>query len=621
MWTYPEKFDVIVVGGGHAGCEASYIAAKKGVKTLLLTMNLDTIAKLSCNPSIGGTAKGHIVREIDALGGIMGKIADKTAIHYRMLNSSKGFAVQAPRAQVDRIAYQLEMKKTLEETDNLQIKQGSCESLLVKRNIIKGVYTIEGIAYEATSVIICSGTFLNGMIYIGEESFSGGRNGDKANKGLSKSLEEIGFSLKKLKTGTPPRIHKSSIDFSKTEEQPSDKNVRFSFQEIKNKKNKKKLSDVLCYITYTTEETKKIVKKNIHKSALFSGKIQGVGPRYCPSIEDKVTRFPDKERHQVFLEPEGINTNEFYVNGMSSSLSFDVQLEFIRSITGLEKAEIMRPAYAIEYDYVTSGQIYSSLETRLIKNLFFAGQINGTTGYEEAAGQGLVAGINAANKALKKDAFTLKRSESYIGVLIDDLISKDYLTEPYRMFTSRAEHRLLLRQDNADLRLFYHAYQENLIEKEKYEKLKEKKLLIEEEKKRLSKIYKAPNGKKSSLRQILSRPEFNYKKLKAKFPQDINDYDEEIEKQIEIEIKYAGYIARQEKEIEKFKHLEKINIPKNFSFEKISGLRNEAKEKLRKFSPENLSTASRISGISPSDIYILMIALQKSRDSKGTVSL
>lgn len=605
MWKYPEIFDVIVVGAGHAGCEAAHAAAKKGAKTLLLSMNLDSLCRLSCNPSIGGTAKGHIVREIDALGGIMGKIADISAIHYRMLNASKGPAVQSPRAQVDRFAYQWEMKKYLEHMENLQIKQAMVESVEAEDGVIKRVLTIENIAYEGKTVIICSGTFMKGTLFIGDATFSGGRNGDPPSNNLSTSLKELGFNIKRLKTGTPPRIHKRSIDFSKVEVQPSDENVRFSFE-----KQEKCSPKTDCYITYTTSETEKIIKSNIKRSALFSGKITGVGPRYCPSIEDKFTRFPDKERHQVFLEPEGLSTNEFYVNGMSTSMPFDVQLSFIRSIKGLENAEIMRPAYAIEYDCISSGQINSTLETKKIKNLFFAGQINGTTGYEEAAAQGLIAGINAANSALGNPPLVLFRSESYIAVLIDDLITMD-LTEPYRMFTSRAEHRLLLRQDNADLRLFSIAHNEKLISEENYKKTLEKRKIISEETQRLSKIFKSVDGKKTSLRQILARPEYFYEKLKENFPDDVHDFGFETNRQIEIEIKYEGYISRQEKEILKFKNLEKIKIPSNFSVEKVIGLRNEAKEKFKKFFPENLSIASRISGISPADISIMMVALDK----------
>ncbi len=605
MWTYPEKYGVIVIGGGHAGCEAAYISAKKGVKTLLLTMNLDTIAKLSCNPSIGGTAKGHIVREIDALGGIMGQIADRTAIHYRMLNRSKGPAVQAPRAQVDRIAYQFEMKKTLEEMPNLEIKQGTVEDILFENGQIKGVSTIEGIVYEAASYVIASGTFLNGQIFIGHISFSGGRSGDKPSIGLSSALKKLGLNLGKLKTGTPPRIHKRSIDFSNIEIQPSDDDVRFSFDETEHL-----LPKTNCFITYTTEKTKEIIQTNLQKSALYSGKITGIGPRYCPSLEDKIVRFSHRERHQVFIEPEGLNTSEYYLSGMSSSMPFEVQLSFIRSIKGMEKAEIMRAAYAIEYDYVTSGQIYSSLQTKKFDNLFLAGQINGTTGYEEAAGQGLIAGINAANKALNKDMLYLSRASSYLGVMIDDLISKDLL-EPYRMFTSRAEHRLLLRQDNARFRLFGIAYKEGLISEDKYEKILLETRTISKEKQRLETTYKAIEGKKVSLSQILCRKSYDYEKLLKEYPESVIDHGRNINYQIQLEINYAGYISRQEKEIAKFEHLDKVSIPKNFSYEKITGLRNEAKEKLKKFLPENLAVASRLSGLSPADISILMVALKR----------
>ncbi len=403
---------------------------------------------MSCNPAVGGTAKGHIVREIDALGGVMGKVTDETAIQFRMLNASKGPAVWSPRAQADKLAYQTAMKHRLEKTPNLFIKQGTTESLIVEKGRLLGVGTLEGIGYLGKTVILSSGTFMRGLFHIGETQFAGGRAGDKPSVGLSASLEALGFSLGRLKTGTPPRIHRRSIDLSKVEIQPGDADVRFSFDELESPG----MPQVPCYITYTTDETKQIILENLSRSAMYSGRIQSIGPRYCPSIEDKMVRFADKERHQIFLEPEGLSTEEFYVNGISTSLPFDVQLEMIHTVLGLEKAEIMRPAYAIEYDYVKSGQLFSTLETKLIEGLFIAGQINGTTGYEEAAGQGLIAGINAANKVLGRPAFILKRSEAYIGVMIDEIITKE-LEEPYRMFTSRAEHRLLLRQDNADLRL------------------------------------------------------------------------------------------------------------------------------------------------------------------------
>lgn len=606
MWKFPIHYDVIVIGGGHAGCEAAFAAAGMGLRTLLLTMNLDTIAKMSCNPAVGGTAKGHIVREIDALGGLMGKVIDVTGIQYRMLNSTKGPAVWAPRAQADKMAYQIEMKHRLEQTPGLEIKQGTVEDFIIEDSHIKGVLTKEGIRYDCQAVVISSGTFMRGLLHIGETHYSGGRAGDQPSIGMSAALEKYGLKLGRLKTGTPPRVNKRSIDYSHTEEQPGDPGVKFSYDD----EGLPRLPQISCHITYTTEQTKEIILANIHRSPMYSGKIKGIGPRYCPSIEDKIVRFSDKERHQIFLEPEGLNTQEVYVNGVSSSLPFDVQLAFIHSIPALRHAEIMRPAYAIEYDYVVSGQIDFSLECKKIGGLFLAGQINGTSGYEEAAGQGLIAGINAANKVLGKPPLILKRSEAYLGVMVDDLVTKG-LDEPYRMFTSRAEHRLLLRQDNADLRLRRYGYEVGLIDQTRYNRVLEKQRIIEEETNRLSKIYQQVNGKGYHLAQLLCRPENTYQSLMEAYPNDIRNYGEEINFQIELNLKYAGYIERQTSEIAKLSYVEETTIPVDFDYATVHGLRNEARQKLTKVKPQNLGQALRVSGVSPADISILLIALTR----------
>lgn len=608
MWTFPETFDVIVIGAGHAGCEAAHAAARMGVKTLLLTMNLDTIGKMSCNPAIGGTAKGHMVREIDALGGLMGKIADQTSIQSRMLNASKGPAVWSPRAQADRFAYQMAMKHTLENTENLFIKQGTTEQLLTENGKILGVLTLEGIAYLGKTVIVSAGTFMQGLIHMGETQYAGGRAGDKPSVGLSASLISLGFTLGRLKTGTPPRIHSRSIDFARLEAQHGDSNVYFSHDP----REKTPLRQVPCYITYTTEATKKIVQDNLLRSAMYGGRVHSVGPRYCPSIEDKIVRFADKERHQIFLEPEGLQTEEYYVNGISSSLPFDVQLPMIQSVEGLEKAEILRPAYAIEYDYVKTGQIGSSLETHTIKGLFFAGQINGTTGYEEAAGQGLLAGINAALVVLDKPPFVLQRSEAYLGVMIDEITTKE-LTEPYRMFTSRAEHRLVLRQDNCDLRLREYGYQLGLISEEQWQRLQIKKSTIASQIQLLSKTFKAVNGKSTSLAQLLCRPDVTYNDLCTNYPQEVFPLPEEVTQQIELELKYAGYIQRQKTEIARLEGTENLILPTDLDYTGIVGLSREAREKFAKLRPISIGQASRISGITPSDISLLLIALKSKK--------
>lgn len=606
MWKYPKIFDVLVVGAGHAGCEAAHAAARMGAQTALLTMNLDTIGKMSCNPSVGGTAKGHIVREVDALGGLMGKVADRRSIQFRMLNASKGPAVRSPRSQADKTLYAQEMKWRLEKTENLEIKQGTTESLVVEGGRVVGVRTQEGIEYQARTVIVSSGTFMRGLLHIGQTNFSGGRGGDKAAMGLSPCFEGLGFELGRLKTGTPPRINRRSIDFSKCEVQYGDEGVRFSYDEPE-----ERMEQIPCHITYTTPETHEVIRRNLHRSPMYgSGTIKGVGPRYCPSIEDKVVRFADKERHQIFLEPEGLTTEEVYVNGISSSLPFDVQLDLIHSCVGLERAEVMRAAYAIEYDYVKSDQIYATLETKRVEGLFLAGQVNGTTGYEEAAGQGLIAGINAAAKCLGKAPFVLKRSESYIGVMIDDLIRFD-LTEPYRMFTSRAEHRLLLRQDNADLRLRPLAYEWGLVSREQYERAVAKQKTMESETERLSKVFKTIDGKGTSLAQLICRPDWTYEQALRDFPEQVNDFGLDVNTQIEMHLKYAGYIERQKKDVAKLEDLDAIRIARDFRYDLVAGLRTEARQKFLRFTPENLGQASRISGITPSDISILLIALQK----------
>ncbi len=626
MFIYPKHYDIIVVGAGHAGIEAALAAARMGCQTLLLTMNADSIGQMSCNPAIGGLAKGHIAREIDAMGGEMGKATDMAGLQFRMLNTKKGPAVWAPRAQCDKKAYQFRMKWVCETQPNLDVKQCQISAILHKDGLVFGVETTIDVQYLAKVVIITTGTFLKGLMHIGSNQQSGGRAGDSAAMGLSASLKKIGLELGRLKTGTPPRLLRRSIDFSEAETQLGDDPIPFftfwkdDLFHVEHSDHKTTAGDrsvnkyppksilsringqLPCFITFTTNKTAELIRQNLHKSPLYSGKIDGVGPRYCPSIEDKIVKFPEKERHQIFLEPEGIETDEIYVNGFSTSLPFDVQVDLIRTIIGCKNAEIMRPAYAVEYDFVFPTQLHPSLETKVCRNLYLAGQINGTSGYEEAAAQGLVAGFNAARRINGFDSIILRRDQAYIGVLIDDLITKGTI-EPYRMFTSRAEYRLLLRQDNADLRLSEIGHKIGLLPNHKYNQVRAKETAIRNEINRLHKTYYENN----SLAKILSRPENAYKDL----PKRNESLADEIIQQIEITVKYAGYIERQEFEVEKFKTLEDKTIPDGFDFSTVPSLRLEARQKLCKIRPGTIGQASRISGVSPADISILLVCLKR----------
>ena len=599
-------YDIAVIGAGHAGCEAALAAARMGLSVCLFTMNLDTIGQMSCNPAVGGLAKGHLVREIDALGGEIAKVTDRAGIQFRMLNMSKGPAVWSLRAQADRVLYRLTMRKIIESQENLDIKQALVDKIVTENKKVQGVLSSLGTFYGAKAVIVTTGTFLKGLIHIGLENFSAGRAGEFPSIGLSDSLNSLGLKMGRLKTGTPPRLDARTIDFSKTEPQHGDEPplpFSHSTEEITN-------PQLPCYITYTNSETHGIILANLDRSPLYSGKIKGIGARYCPSIEDKIVRFKERERHQVFLEPEGLETKEYYANGIPTSLPYDVQVEFVRTIAGLEDAEIMRPAYAIEYDFVYPTQLKQSLETKPIDGLFLAGQINGTSGYEEAAAQGLMAGINASLKLQGRGPLILGRHEAYIGVLIDDLVTKG-TNEPYRMFTSRAEYRLLLRHDNADLRLMDRGNEIGLLGKALYAHFLEKKGLIQEELKRIKKRRIKFGGDGSeSLEQLLKRPEITYKFIDENAPSD-KLLNHDIKRQVEIQVKYDGYIVRQVEQAERLKKVEGKKIPEDFDYVGVNGLSNEVLGKLQEIKPANLGQASRIPGITPAAISLLLVAMER----------